>query len=190
MLRKSVGFGVLALAGAALIPSSTVGAGGFHGGFSIHFAGPAGILRQPHAGPNTRPSRLGHPSRISTGPRVGGPSHSEKARLPYAPRLSRDGEKENPYAHFPRGRHRILFGGLFYPVTIGEDWGYVGTSYDPDEVPAYRYTPPSIVQVDPPTPQATPRLSSAHDYNQDACRSERVTVPAREGDREITIIRC
>jgi hypothetical protein len=35
-----------------------------------------------------------------------------------------------------------------------------------------------------------PRLSSAREEGQDACRSERVTVPAGEGEREITVVRC
>jgi hypothetical protein len=166
-----------------------VGAGGFHGGFSVHFSGPAGILRQPGAGLRG-PRHLGHPHRIGSGPRIGTPAHSAEARLPFAPKLSKHLEKENPYARFSRGHHRFLFGGLTYPVTIGEDWGYVGTSYDPAEAP-YRYTPPAILNVsDPPAPRAVPHLSSVRDDNQDACRSERVTVPAREGDREITIIRC
>jgi hypothetical protein len=190
-------FGVLAVTGALLIPGSTVGAGGFHGGgaaFSVHFAGPAGILRQPHAGPRMR-SHFSGPHRFGTGPRFGAHAALDRdgdARRSSASHLSHEARRENPYSHIPRGHHRILFGGWGYPITTGDDWGYVGTSYDPDAAASpYRYTAPAIVNLnDPPAPQAAPRLSTAKDDNPDACRSERVTVPAREGDREITIIRC
>jgi hypothetical protein len=30
----------------------------------------------------------------------------------------------------------------------------------------------------------------SRDENADACRSERVTVPAANGEREITVVRC
>ena len=184
-------FGVLAVTGALLIPS-TVGAGGFHGGpaFSIHFAGPAGILRQPHVGPRMGRPHLGHPHRIGTGPRISAPLHGQEARLPFAPRLPHEAKHENPYAHIARGHHRIVFGGWPYLITTGDDWGYFGTPYGPGETAA-AYTPPSILNVsDPPARQVAPRLSGARDDNQDACRSERVSVPVRDGDREITIIRC
>lgn len=201
MLRKTVGFAVLALAGTALVPGSTVEAGGIGGAFAsnpsfgIHFSGPAGILLQPRGGPRTRPAHLGSPHRLGHGPRIGShpsgaPRDGTQARLPFAPRLPHQASYENPYAHIARGHHRILFGGLGYPLTTGEDWGYVGSPYDPAEaVPAY--VPPAILDAgDPPAAGGTPRLSSARDEAQDACRSERLTVPAREGDREITIIRC
>lgn len=201
MLRKTVGFGVLALAGAALVPSATVEAGGIGGAFAahpsygIHFSGPAGILLQPHAGPRMRPPHLGSPHRLGNGPRfganpAGAQQRGAEARLPFAPRLPPQVRHENPYSHVPRGHHRILFGGLSYPLTTGEDWGYVGSPYNSvATLPAY--APPAILDVsDPPAPQAMPRLSSSRDEAQDACRSERVTVPAHEGDREITIVRC
>jgi hypothetical protein len=197
MLRKSVGFGVLALAGAALVPSSTVEAGGFRGGgpsYGIHFSGPAGILLQRRSGPRMHPPRLGSPHHIGRAAWIGrrpggGIRHRGLARPPFQ-HIWQHAWLESPNFHIPRGHHRILFGGLSYPITIGEDWGYIGTSYDPAEtVPVY--VPPAILDVsDPPAPQAMPRVSSAREGGEDACRSERVTVPAREGDREITIVRC
>ena len=39
-------------------------------------------------------------------------------------------------------------------------------------------------------PRMPPRASASRDENADACRSERVTVPAADGERAITVVRC
>ena len=186
MLRKFVGFAALTLAGAVLlVPDATFargGGGGFRGGFHagglrapfmIRHNPRAGLLRAPHAvgirqiGPFPAGTHLTH-----------GPTRTHVA---------------SPFSHLERRHHhRFINNGWIYPITIGDDASYIGTPYDPDEtIPVY--APPAITETDPiadpPAPRLVPRLSSARDENQDACRSERVTVPAGEGDREITVVR-
>ena len=42
----------------------------------------------------------------------------------------------------------------------------------------------------PAGPDDAAALLRPREENADACRSERVTVPAAEGEREITVVRC
>jgi hypothetical protein len=104
-----------------------------------------------------------------------------------------------PFAHLTRRSHRIYRSGWYFPVTFGGDLGYpgyIGVPYDPAElIPVYGPTP-AADEAGPPAPPApaaapaTARVSNTSDENRDACRSERVTVPASEGDRTITVVRC
>jgi hypothetical protein len=92
---------------------------------------------------------------------------------------------------FVRRHHRAYHSGWSFPVTIGDDASYIGTPYDPAEVVPVYGPGPAVIEVDPtPAPSVPARLSVARDENADGCRSERVTVPARDGEREITVVRC
>jgi hypothetical protein len=91
-----------------------------------------------------------------------------------------------PKPKFARRHHGAYYTGWSFPVTYaGEEPIYIGIPYDPSEaIPVYG---PAITEVGE-TP--APRLSSARPQHTDPCAAERVTVPASEGEREITVIRC
>jgi len=93
-----------------------------------------------------------------------------------------------PKPKFARRHHSAYYTGWSFPVTYaGEEPIYIGIPYDPSEaIPVYG---PAITEVTVP-PVAARVSSSARPQNTDPCGSERVTVPAAEGEREITIIRC
>ena len=99
-----------------------------------------------------------------------------------------------------RRHFRGSIAGYVFPFT-SEGYGdapYLGTPYDPaDAIPVY--TPPSVYSVPadgqdvaPPSRQLAPRQTGLRGENQDACRSERVTVPESNGngEREINVVRC
>ena len=90
-----------------------------------------------------------------------------------------------------RRHHRAYHQGWSFPLTVDGGVGYIGTPYDPAElIPVYAPAP-AIEEVDESGPApARPRASMSRDENADACRSERVTVPAADGEREITVVRC
>jgi hypothetical protein len=94
----------------------------------------------------------------------------------------------HPRSHLTRRHHRAYHLGWSYPLTVGGDVEYIGVPYDPAEaIPVYgpETDDPAPVRAQP----AARRLSAAQD-NGDACPAERVTVPAAEGEREITVVRC
>lgn len=97
----------------------------------------------------------------------------------------------HPRSHLTRLHHRAYYAGWSFPVTVGGDVDYIGTPYDPAErIPVYG---PSVEIADPPAPDAPPvlpRQAGGREDNADACRAERVTVPAAEGERQITVVRC
>jgi hypothetical protein len=94
-------------------------------------------------------------------------------------------------SHLTRRHHRVYHAGWSFPVTVGGELEYIGTPYDPAElIPVYG---PGTEADEPAPPRAQPaasRLSGPREDNPDACRSERVTVPGAEGEREITVVRC
>jgi hypothetical protein len=103
-------------------------------------------------------------------------------------------------ARFVRLHRRGSIAGYVFPFT-SEGYGdapYLGTPYDPAEaIPVY--APPSIYPVPdddqnatPPSRRLVPRQTGLREENQEACRSERVTVPetSGEGEREILVVRC
>jgi hypothetical protein len=75
----------------------------------------------------------------------------------------------------------------FHTAWAGGDLGYsgyIGMPYDPAEiVPVYGPAPAAEEPAEP-ARAAAPRAEN------DACRSERVTVPSSGGEREITVVRC
>jgi hypothetical protein len=96
-----------------------------------------------------------------------------------------------PFARLERRHHNRYVWPYVYPYSTDDNgYGYFGTPYDPlESIPVY--SPPSITDMDaPPPPAFPPRLSGTREENGEACRSERVTVPAAEGEREITVVRC
>lgn len=186
MSRNFVALAVLALAGAVLVvpdPSFARGGGIRGGGFH------AGGLRAPFFGHRPR-AGLRIAPRAAFGHRVG------SVPLPVAPgltpkishHLARTTVRA-PFARLGRRNHSAYIYGSSYPITTDDDSAYIGTPYDPGAIPVYG-PPPVADQADPAQRSAAPRLSSTRDENQDACRSERVTVPAAEGEREITVVRC
>jgi len=109
---------------------------------------------------------------------------------PSAPRFARM-TLSHPRSHLTRRHHRIYHAGWSFPVTIGGEVDYIGTPYDPAElIPVYGPAPEPAEPATAPTQRAAPRVSATREDNPDACRSERVTVPASEGEREITVVRC
>jgi hypothetical protein len=97
----------------------------------------------------------------------------------------------HPRSHLTRRHHRAYHLGWSYPLTVGGEVEYIGIPYDPAErIPVYG---PATEADDPAPVRAQPAAArpSVPQENGDACRSERVTVPAAEGgEREITVVRC
>ncbi|TMJ06223.1 MAG: hypothetical protein E6G97_00740 [Alphaproteobacteria bacterium] len=175
MLRKIAALTACALAGALLVmpDPSSARAGGMRGGFP----GAKGPGFSPHH------------------PRIPGlPLHAKpiQFRHPVLPRISPLLARTTvraPFAHLPRRSHGAYVYGSDYPVTGNDEAAYFGLPYDPGaSIPVYGPAP-LIQEMDSPPPRP-PRLSSTRDENAEACRSERVTVPAGEGEREITVVRC
>lgn len=186
MSRHFVALAFLALGAilAASEPSTAGVRGGIRAGGAIR---PAIIVRNPRAAIPGVPPRAAIPLRATGAPRFGAIRPSIQPHR-FARRSVAD-------LHHFRRHHRAIVSGEVYPFTSDGDFSYLGIPYDPAEaIPVYG--PPPIADFsDPPPPPPfvaplAPRASSARDENQDACRSERVTVPAKEGEREITVVRC
>lgn len=187
MSRNFVSCAVLALAGLLALPdASLAGPGGIRGGGFR-----AGIgMRAPGAFPrHARPGIVHHHPRaiLRQGAQI-------RPQLPprFAAGLARVTVRA-PFVRLERRHHHGYVSAYIYPSTTdGETgYGYIGIPYDPAAaIPVY--SPPLITDVaDPlPPPVLPPRLSSTREENAEACRSERVTVPASEGEREITVVRC
>jgi len=188
MLRNFVALTILAVTGMLLLPDTSSAAGGMRAGggmrgagfrapFIVHRNARAGILRQ-------HPRGIAMPRPSHFAPRVSLPlSH---VRIPPAATSAAN------YLSRIRLSHRAYISGWSFPLTTSPDAAYIGTPYDPAEaIPVYApYLPEN-----PPAPAARPllpRLTNAAEENPngDACRSERVTVPAAEGEREILVVRC
>jgi hypothetical protein len=218
MLRRCIALTVLVLAGTALVqPEASAGSfgfasglpggarvGGFRAPFAAHRAVRVGPARQLPGASGTIPQRpfAGATRRVpgayglrrpfagpATHPATRSVAHGFGRNL--APDL---------HARFVRRHHRGSIAGYVYPFTSeGYDAPYhLGTPYDPAEaIPVY--APPSVYSVPaededaaPPSRQLVPRQTGLRDENREACRSERVTVPASSGDgeREINVVRC
>lgn len=183
MLRNFVAFAALALGAVLVLPdSSLAGGGGIRGGFR-------GGLRAPFIGHRHVRGGILRTAPFRSGAPLAAPHHLPAALHLPARNLARTTVRA-PFARLERRHHQAYIYGSTYPVTTDNDAAYIGTPYDPGEaIPVY--APPSLAGLaDPPAPPAAPKLSGTRDENQDACRSERVTVPAAEGEREITVVRC
>lgn len=190
----------LAALGLVLLPDPGFAAGGVRAFPAAGFRAPLIIKRVPRAG-LLQPVRrhLVMPpvhARHAAGIPGFGPRFARHGIGPVAHGLNHDFGRRtlaHSRAHLARRHHRIYHSGWIFPATIGEDVAFIGTPYDPAEaIPVYApiYAPgPEGENADPPVRPLLPRLSQE---NQDACRSERVTVPASggEGERDIVILRC
>ena len=182
MSRNFVAFGLLALAGMLILPEPVEAAGkGFRGGFGGQFRAPL-ILNRHH--PRAGILRAGRPVGLRPAVALPLPGKPKLHPTPARTRLA------DPWSRLHRKHHHRHIRGWIYPVTVGEDVAYFGVPYGPAEtIPVYAPLP-SAEETDPAPPRSAPRLTNAGPENQDACRSERVTVPATEGEREITVVRC
>lgn len=203
MSRRFVALTVLALTGAAFgFGSSASAAGAIRGGMTgggfraplIVPHGPRGILpaspralARPAFRPRLGPG-LGHASR----PHGFGASSTRHA-IPPSPHGYATTNSLRPFGRLARRHHRAYHQGWYFPTTIGDDYGYIGQPYDPGEaIPVYGPAPVYDEPAEPPAPRApaSARAVNVDDENRDACRAETVTVPSRDGDREIKVVRC
>ena len=198
MSRHFVALTILALAGTALVlPEASARSFGMSGGARL------GGVRAPFAAQ--------HHMRVAPSHRVRG-AYAATLQRPFvgpgspsvALGLGRNsvalGHDIAPdlRARFVRRHHRGTINGYVFPFTTDGEAPYLGTPYDPAEaIPVY--APPQVYSVPaedqdaaPPSRRLVPRQSSLRDETQDACRSERVTVPetSGEGEREILVVRC
>jgi hypothetical protein len=177
MSRHLVALAILAAAGAALIAPSDATAGRGGGLRAGGFRAPAMIQR--HIRPVPRLT-----FRPAVRPVLSRPALAQPG-LPHHFGARRTIADVN---HLFRRHHRSVLTGWIYPYTLDADASYVGAPYGPDYGP-----PPVIEPADAPatTAPVVPRASNVRsEDSQDACRAERVTVPAKEGEREITVVRC
>ena len=203
MSRRNVALTFVALAGVAfgwLTGPGFAAGGGFHampgGGFRAPMIvphAPRGVLpASPRA--LARPAfapRIGHSLRHGFRPRGFGPA---RHAIPPSPHGFATTNSLRPFGRLVRRHHRIFHQGWYFATTIGDDIGYIGVPYDPSEaIPVYAPAPIYDDPVDPPLPRRAPasaRVTSPDDENRDACRAETVTVPAKDGEREIKVVRC
>jgi hypothetical protein len=184
MLRKFACFAVLAIAGAALVvPNPTFARSGGIGGFR------GGMVRAPfalHRAPFM--IRTGRPALVRP--------HAPSALPPTVARHFPIGTHVGtPFSHLVQrhhhGHHRRFETGWIYPFTTWDDGSYIGVPYDPGtSIPVYGPGPIIDSMIDPPPQWPAPRLSGIRYEGGEACHAERVTVPASEGEREITVVRC
>lgn len=182
MSRKVVALAAVALTGALLVvPDSTMARGGGMRGGGFHGMRGAAFFR--------------HPGRVHI-PEARVRANTVQFRHPVLPRLPVSLARTTvraPFVRLSRRSHGAYLYGSSYPITSeDDDTAYFGVPYDPGAaIPVYGPAP-SIQQIDPPAgPPPTSRLTGGmRDENQEACRSERVTVPASEGEREILVVRC
>ena len=179
MSRYFVAFAALVLVGAALMAPERSVAAGFRGGVAraapfraplFHRAARSGMhFGQPGA---ARLWRLPATGALS-------PAHTNRAAF---------GGLERRHHH--RHVHRYGYG---YPFTTYDDGAYFGIPYDPAAaIPVY--APPSVTDLGdlpfPPAPRLSGTIVGPRDDNGEACRAERVVVPAAEGERTINVVRC
>jgi hypothetical protein len=205
MSRRSVAFAVLALTGAAFVlPAPAVAAGGMRGGMvGGGFRAPMVMPHGPRAVLPVSPRAI---ARSAFTPRLGhglrghalrsqGLGSGVRHAIPPSPHGYATTTPLRPFGRLARRHHGMYHQGWYFPTTIGDDVGYIGTPYDPSEtIPVYGPAPAYDEAPYPPAPRRAPaaaaRAIDAGDDNRDACRAETVTVPARDGEREIRVVRC
>ncbi len=195
MSRRIVALTVLALTGAAVACASpAAAAGGVRampgGGFRAPLILPRAVLPAPPRA-TARPAytpRLGHAFRPH------GVSPARHALIPPSPHGYATTNSLRPFGRLARRHHGAYHQGWYFPTTIDEGAGYIGTPYDPSEaIPVYGPAPLYDEPADPPVPRMAPaaaRALNVEDDNRDACRAETVTVPAQDGERAIRVVRC
>lgn len=213
MVRNFVAGAVLAVAGALFSVSEPAVAGprsgampAFRPAMMPHVgARPQVFFRGPHrsfapgAFGHYRPSPRAHGTIRPTTPygtiRPATPYGTVAASRPYGtvgspePRFGRI-TLAHPRSHLTRRHHRVHHAGWSYPLTVGGEVEYIGVPYDPAEaIPVYGPAPEMGEPASLPAQPAASRLPGPQD-SREACPAERVTVPAAEGEREITVVRC
>ena len=182
MSRHFVAFGLLALAGMLILPEPVEAAGGIRGGARVHFRAP--LMLKAHPRPRAGILRAGRTIVLPGAVALPLPAKPKLHPGPVRTTLAA------PRSRLHRKHHHRHFTGWIHPVTVGEDSSYIGVPYGPVEsIPVYAPQPAEEAEDSPP-PRMAPRLTNVPAENQDACRSERVTVPSAEGEREITVVRC
>lgn len=206
MLRLNALAALLVAAAVGFVsePAFAAGRGGGFAGGRVGITG--GGFRAPLIVPRV-PARAGV---LQGAPRpIARPSHgmglgtraipaARRALIPPSARGYATTTPLRPFAGLSRRSHRAYYSGWYFPTTIGDDYGYsyIGTPYDPSEaIPVYGPSPydQAADQADPappPAPVSSSRVTAAGEENRDACRAEKVTVPAAEGERAITVVRC
>ena len=186
MSSRFAAFAALALAWALFCGSEPASAAGGVRAIPGGFRAPLIINRHPRAAMLPRGLHGFHPLRIGT---------FARPAIPRSPHGFATTTPLRPFARLERRHHGTYRSGWNFPVTVGDDAGagYIGAPYDPAEAfPVYGPAPAQ--QADDPPPSAAParaaRLPQAAEEARDACRSERITVPAAEGERAITVVRC
>jgi hypothetical protein len=203
-MQKSVVLAAVVLAGAISLPERSVAAPGGRGMMPA-FRAPMMMRHAPRPfighRPVARPHSFGHrPPTIrpygTINPST--PYGTVKASTPYGSVARSPVVGTASVRHLSplvRRHHRLHHKGWHFPATFEGATGFIGVPYDPAEVIPV-YGPPPLVEemppVDAPTaaPMMPPRFTGTRDENADACRSERVTVPAADGERTITVVRC
>ena len=151
-------------------------------------APPHGASRPRRTAPSSRRHRMATtlqaPQRHTERPHVRHLAHP-------VPRFARM-TLSHPRAHLARRHHRVYYAGWGYPVTYGGDgWAISASPYDPAEgIPVYGPATSTDVRPETARPPRRRALPARARTTANACRSERVTVPASEGEREITVVRC
>jgi hypothetical protein len=196
MLWRIVALTILALAGSGIVlPEASARPAGIPSGARI------GGFRTPFAAP--RPPRIGSSQHVLR-------AYGAILQRPFVPpawhppaHATAHGMGRNIGADLRsrhvRHHHHGSVAGYGYPFTY-EDYGatpYLGMPYDPAEaIPVY--APPTYsvpAEEDEAAPRSrplAPRFTGTRVEGQDACRSERVTVPETSGagEREILVVRC
>ena len=203
MSRRRVVLMFFALAGVAfgwLTEPTFAAGGGFRATPGGGFRAPMSMPRSPRGILPASPRAIARPAfapRIGHGLGHGFRPHSfgsARHAIPPSPHGFATTTPLHPFGRLARRHHRIYHQGWYFPTTIGDDIGYIGVPYDPAEaIPVYGPAPIYDQPVDPPAPRrapATARVANPDDENQDACRAERVTVPSKDGEREIKVVRC
>jgi hypothetical protein len=188
MSVKSVALAILALTGAALASEPAFPAGGVRAFPAARMApmfrhsARAGILRSSPRFEFAHSPGVRAVARARAGFGIPPSPHGFATTTPL-----------RPFGHLARRHHGIYHSGWNFPVTIGDDSypSYIGTPYDPAEAfPVYGPVP-AADPIDPRAPApAAVRNAGGAEESRDACRAERVTVPAAEGERTITVVRC
>jgi hypothetical protein len=202
MSRRCVAFAVLALTGAAFAcPEPASAAGGIRAMPGGGFRAPLIIQRSPRAILPASPRAIARPAftpRFGHGVGHGFRTHgfgSVRHAIPPSPHGYATTNSLRPFGRLARRHHGLYHQGWYFPTTTGDDSGYIGRPYDPGEaIPVYGPAPVYDEPADPPSgrlaPSAAARAIDAGDDNRDACRAETVTVPSKDGEREIKVVRC
>jgi hypothetical protein len=200
MSRRFVAFFAFALIGAAFgLPDTVMAAAGLRAGSAGGFRGALIASHRPRAVFHAVPRSRIQPAYASQPIRPFRPSAARAGTIPPSPHGYATTSPLRPFARLERRHHRIYHSGWVFPATSAGDGsaGFIGTAYDPAEmIPVYAPLPENVVEpalppdMRPGTTAAAIRSAAESEDPDNVCRAERVTVPSRTGQREITVVRC